>query len=73
MLNEKLFSSIWESKPDVSHLRVFGCSSYAHIAKKERKKLDMNAKRCVLVGYVTEVKGYHLYDPNIHKYRYLYI
>ena len=23
----------------------------------------MTAKRCVLVGYGTEVKGYHLYDP----------
>ena len=32
--------------------------------KDERKKLDPVARRCVLVGYGTEVKGYRLYDPN---------
>ena len=42
---------------------VCGCSSYAHIAKDESKKLDRTTKRCVLVGYGTEVKGYRLYDP----------
>ena len=57
------YEAIHGNKPDVSHLRVFGCSSYAHITKDERKKLDMTAKRCVLVGYGTEVKGYRLYEP----------
>ena len=54
-------------KPDVGHLRVFGCTAYAHVAKDERKKLDMTARRCVLVGYGTEVKGYRLYDPSSRK------
>ncbi len=49
-------------KPVVSHLRVFGCISYAHVPKDERKKLDVVAKRCVLLGYGTEVKGYGLFD-----------
>ena len=32
--------------------------------KDERKKLDPVTKRCVLVGYSTEVKGYRLYDSS---------
>ena len=49
-------------KPDVKHLRSFGCIVYAHIPKDERKKLDPKAKKCVLLGYGTETKGYRLYD-----------
>ena len=48
----------------MKHLRAFGCVCYPLIMKDERKKLDPVARRCVLVGYGTEVKGYRLYDPN---------
>ena len=27
-------------KPNVKHLRVFGCEAYAHVPKDERQKLD---------------------------------
>ena len=50
-------------KPNVEHLRTFGCAAYAHIPKDERKKLDMKTRKCVLLGYGTETKGYRLYDP----------
>ena len=49
-------------KPDVKHLRSFGCTAYAHIPKDERKKLDSKARKCVFLGYGTETKGYRLYD-----------
>ena len=49
-------------KPNVEHLRVFGCVAYAHVAKDERKKLDRKSRKCVLLGYGTETKGYRLYD-----------
>ena len=49
-------------KPDVSHLRVFGCTVYAHIEKDERSKLDLKARKCILLGYGAETKGYRLYD-----------
>ena len=58
------FEAFHGKKPDVGHLRVFGCVCYAHIAKDERKKFDVVARRCVLVGYGSEVKGYRLYDPD---------
>ena len=58
------FESFHGKKPYVGHLRMFGCVCYAHIAKDERKKLDMVARWCVLIGYGNEVKGYRLYDPD---------
>ena len=58
------FEALYGTKPNVKHLRAFGCVCYPLIMKDERKKLDPVARRCVLVGYGTEVKGYRLYDPN---------
>ena len=49
-------------KPDVGHLRVFGCLCYAHIPKDERQKLDVKARKCIMLGYGTETKAYRLYD-----------
>ncbi|KAF2361028.1 hypothetical protein FHG87_008212 [Trinorchestia longiramus] len=37
-------------KPNVQHLRSFGCMAYAHVPKDEREKLDSKSKTCVLVG-----------------------
>ena len=54
-------------KPKVAHLRVFGCEAYAHIPKDERRKLDPKARKCVLLGYGEETKGYRLYDPEKRK------
>jgi len=30
-------------KPDVSHLRVFGCIAYVHVPEEKRSKLDPKA------------------------------
>ena len=56
------FEAWYGHKPDVSHLRVFGCLVYVHIEKDERSKLDSKARKCILLGYGTETKGYRLYD-----------
>ena len=50
------------TKPDVSSLRVFGCSAYAHVPKAERRKLDSRTRKCVLLGYGINRKGCRLYD-----------
>lgn len=56
---------VWTGKkPDVSHLRVFGCSAYAHIPRDERGKLDSKTRKCWMMGYGTTTKGYRLYDQN---------
>ena len=50
------------SKPDVSDLKCFGCTAYAHIPKSERKKFDPKAMKFVFLGYGTDTKAYHLFD-----------
>jgi hypothetical protein len=53
--------ALFGKKPSVNHLRIFGCVAYAHISREERRKLDPKAKKCILLGYGTNVKGYRLY------------
>ena len=50
------------SKPDVSHLRIFGSSVFSLIPKERRDKLDAKTREGVLVGYREDVKGYRIVD-----------
>ena len=54
-------------KPDISHLRVFGCMAYAHVADVNRQKMDAKATKMRLVGYSLTQKGYRLYDETRQK------
>lgn len=45
-------------KPDVSHLRVFGCLAYVHIQKDKRKGLAPHTEKCIFVGYPAQYKGW---------------
>ena len=49
-----------ESKPDLSHLRVFGSKAFVHIPKEKRTKWDTHAEEGVLVGYSESSKGYRI-------------
>ena len=51
----------------LGHLRVFGCTAYSHIDKDERQKLDAKARKCILLGYPSNRKGYQLYDLSIRR------
>jgi hypothetical protein len=37
-------------KPDVSHLRMFGCITYVHVLDEKRSKLDQKAEKCIFIG-----------------------
>ena len=50
------------TKPDVRCLCIFGCSTYAHVPKVERDKLNSKARRCLMLGYGANKKGFRLYD-----------
>ncbi|KAK3037909.1 hypothetical protein RJ639_031800 [Escallonia herrerae] len=53
----------WSGKPvNYSFLRVFGCITYAHIDKEERKKLDSKSQKCVFIGYGGDEYDYRLWD-----------
>ena len=60
MTPEEAFSG---TKPDVSHLKVFGSSVYVHIPKDKRSKLDPSSKKGIFVGYSKSVKAYRIYIP----------
>eukprot|EP00873_Tetraselmis_striata_P042413 jgi/Tetstr1/462677/TSEL_007643.t1 len=49
--------------PDVSGLRVFGCSAYVHVDAGDRRKLDAKAFRGVFVGYGQESHTYLVWNP----------
>lgn len=54
---------IWtKRKPKLNHLRIFGCTAWAHIPKEKRHKWDVKAKKMTFVGYDENVKGYRLID-----------
>lgn len=51
-------------KPSASHLKIFGCRAFVGTPKQHRKKLDMRAKRGVMVGYALQTKGYRIWIPD---------
>ena len=50
-------------KPSISHLRMFGCVTRAHISDDYKKKLDANSHTCIMMDYYEELKSYQLFDP----------
>ena len=54
-------------KPDIRHLRTFGCVAYSHIPNQLRQKLDEKAETMLFVGYSLTSKGYRLYRPSTNK------
>ena len=51
------------NKPDLSHMKVFGCIAYVHVPDELRTKLDPKAEKCIFIGYSLEKKGYRCYNP----------
>ena len=60
--DETPYERWYGKKPDISHLRVFGCIAYAHIPDSQRRKLDKKTKKYRFVGYCKNSKGYRLID-----------
>ena len=59
---------IWHKrKPDVSHLRVWGCLAYVHIQKDKRSSLGPHMEKCIFIGYPDGYKGWRFYNPKTKK------
>ena len=55
-------------KPDLSHLKVFGCMAYAYIPDIHRNgKLSKKAEKLRFVGYSLQTKGYRLINEDTGK------
>ena len=55
------FEMLFGEKPDVSHMRVFGCDAHAYDFNVKRQYLDDRAIKGVFVGYDSESAAYNIY------------
>jgi transposase InsO family protein len=60
---EEMFTG---KKPEVSHLKIFGCPVFIHIPKEKRNKLDPSGKKGIFVGYYEVSKAFRIYIPDQH-------
>ncbi|GJQ99116.1 zinc finger, CCHC-type containing protein [Tanacetum coccineum] len=52
-----------EKKPNLEHLRVFGCIAYSKVLRGHQQKLNSRSKMLVHLGTETGSKAYRLLDP----------
>ena len=57
------FSALFNKKPDVSLLRVFGSLAYVHIQKDKRTGLSSHVEKAIFIGYPNQFKGWEFYNP----------
>ncbi|GJZ19365.1 retrovirus-related pol polyprotein from transposon TNT 1-94 [Tanacetum coccineum] len=59
---------MWTGKPvNYSDLHIIESPVYVVYNTQETTKLDPKSRKCLFLGYVDGVKGYHLWDPTAHK------
>jgi hypothetical protein len=54
-------------RPDVEHIRIFGCLTFSHIPSERRTKLDPTTQQGILVGYSEVSKAYCIYIPPLRR------
>ena len=57
------YETLFDSKPDIHHLRVFGSVTQIHIPVSKRKKMSMNCRIGFLLGYSEDIVGCNVYFP----------
>lgn len=60
--NQTPYEAWSEKKPNLGHLRIFGCKAMMHVPKAMRTKWQPKSKEMVFVGYGESTKGYRLID-----------
>jgi hypothetical protein len=53
-------------KPEVSHIKIFGCPVFIQILKEKRNKLEPSGKKGIFVGYCEVSKAFKIYIPGHH-------
>ncbi|KAJ8566600.1 hypothetical protein ON010_g6522 [Phytophthora cinnamomi] len=56
------FEIVYKSKPNVKHMRIFGCKAYVLTPKEKRLKWDPKAREGIFMGYEERSKAYRVYD-----------
>jgi hypothetical protein len=53
------YELLYKEKPDIHHLRIFGCAAYVYIPEKQHQnKLSPKAELMVYLGHTEGIKGY---------------
>jgi transposase InsO family protein len=64
-IHKKTPIEVWSGSPyDYSQLRIFGCTTYAHV---DNGKLEPRVIKCIFLGYDSGVKAYKLWNPETRK------
>ncbi|WVZ73170.1 hypothetical protein U9M48_021514 [Paspalum notatum var. saurae] len=61
--NKTPFEAWHGCKPDVAHLRTFGCIGHVKVTRPNLAKLEDRSKPMVFLDYEADSKAYRLYDP----------
>ncbi|GJX02529.1 retrovirus-related pol polyprotein from transposon TNT 1-94 [Tanacetum coccineum] len=63
LTHEKMaYHIINDRKPSIKHLYIFGCTCYLTRDGENLDKMKEKGDPCILVGYSTLSKGYHVYN-----------
>jgi hypothetical protein len=65
--NKSPFERWTGKKPDLSKIKIFGCTAYMHIPNQQRRKLDPKAQKMIFVGYQGYSDNCRLFDPKTRK------
>lgn len=61
--NNKTPYELWSNKkPNLTFMRIFGCTAMVHVPKEKRRKLDVKSIECIFVGYCNASKAYRLFE-----------
>ena len=60
---EEMFTG---KKPEVIHLKIFGCLVFVHIPKEKRTKLDPSGKKGIFFGCCEVSKAFKIHIPSYH-------
>jgi hypothetical protein len=60
--NTTLYERLFDTAPNYSLLKVFGCVCFVLLQPYERTKLQTRSQLCCFLGYGLEEKGYWCYD-----------
>ncbi|KAA3471208.1 Retrovirus-related Pol polyprotein from transposon TNT 1-94 [Gossypium australe] len=68
VLEKKTFyEALFEIKPTLENLKVFGCLCFYHVPQVKRDKLGKKSKHGIFVGYSLVSKAYRIYQPQTWK------